>query len=78
MASRAEIRIKTPADESHGLTSHLSHEAIAQISGSLRHRLADVFALYVKTKNFHWHTTGRNFRDYHLSVKSAPSQEKSK
>src|ERR1700739_4765192 len=35
------------------------------ISTSLRELLADVFALYVKTKNFHWHMTGPNFRDYH-------------
>ena len=44
----------------------LSHEGVAQISAALREALADVFALYVKTKNFHWHMTGRHFRDYHL------------
>jgi starvation-inducible DNA-binding protein len=37
-----------------------------EISGELRKLLGDVFALYVKTKNFHWHMTGRHFRDYHL------------
>jgi starvation-inducible DNA-binding protein len=40
----------------------------AEISGSLRQLLADVFALYLKTKNFHWHMSGRHFRDYHLLV----------
>ena len=36
----------------------LSHEGVAEISAALRETLADVFALYVKTKNFHWHMTG--------------------
>lgn len=44
----------------------LSAEGVAEISAALRETLADVFALYVKTKNFHWHMTGRHFRDYHL------------
>jgi len=40
--------------------------AVVEISWALRLLLADVFGLYVKTKNFHWHMTGRNFRDLHL------------
>ncbi len=44
----------------------LSEEGVAEITAALRETLADVFALYVKTKNFHWHMTGRHFRDYHL------------
>ncbi len=44
----------------------LSAEGVAEITAALRETLADVFALYVKTKNFHWHMTGRHFRDYHL------------
>jgi starvation-inducible DNA-binding protein len=44
----------------------LSGEAVAEISGTLRRLLADVFCIYVKTKSFHWHMTGRHFRDYHL------------
>jgi starvation-inducible DNA-binding protein len=44
----------------------LSHDAVREISSELRKLLADVFALYVKTKNFHWHMSGRQFRDYHL------------
>jgi len=44
----------------------LSREGVAEISGALRGLLADVFALYLKTKNFHWHMSGRHFRDYHL------------
>ena len=46
--------------------SDLSRDGVVEISSSLRQLLADVFALYVKTKNFHWHMTGRHFRDYHL------------
>ncbi len=44
----------------------LSREGVAEISTALRQLLADTFALYLKTKNFHWHITGRHFRDYHL------------
>ncbi len=43
-----------------------SGDAVIEISAELRKLLADVFALYVKTKNFHWHMSGRHFRDYHL------------
>jgi starvation-inducible DNA-binding protein len=50
--------LKTPTD--------LESAGVAEIAESLRHLLADVFALYVKTKNFHWHMSGRHFRDYHL------------
>jgi starvation-inducible DNA-binding protein len=46
--------------------SDLSETGVKEISADLRELLADVFALYVKTKNFHWHMTGPNFRDYHL------------
>jgi len=44
----------------------VSPEALALISLELKKLLADVFALYVKTKNFHWHMRGSHFRDYHL------------
>jgi starvation-inducible DNA-binding protein len=44
----------------------LDPKAVEEISDELRHLLADTFALYLKTKNFHWHMTGKNFRDYHL------------
>jgi starvation-inducible DNA-binding protein len=44
----------------------LSRNAVVEISNELRPLLADVFALYVKTKNFHWHMSGSHFRDYHL------------
>ncbi len=44
----------------------LEPEAVRDISGALNALLADMFALYLKTKNFHWHVSGPNFRDYHL------------
>src|SRR6266516_5018939 len=44
----------------------LPQEAVDKISAALNTLLADAFALYLKTKNFHWHVSGRHFRDYHL------------
>lgn len=52
----------------------LSPAAVAAISASLRQLLADVFALYVKTKNFHWHMSGPHFRDYHLLLDEQAAQ----
>jgi starvation-inducible DNA-binding protein len=46
--------------------TNLGAAATRDISGALNVLLADVFALYVKTKNFHWHISGPHFRDYHL------------
>jgi starvation-inducible DNA-binding protein len=44
----------------------LSAEAVSAVAGALNPLLADAFALYLKTKNFHWHMSGPHFRDYHL------------
>jgi starvation-inducible DNA-binding protein len=44
----------------------LGSDAVRDISGALNVLLADMFALYLKTKNFHWHVSGPHFRDYHL------------
>ena len=46
--------------------SDLGAEATRDIAGAMNAILADVFALYLKTKNFHWHMSGPHFRDYHL------------
>ena len=46
----------------------LAPAAVEKISASLNTLLADAFALYLKTKNFHWHVSGRHFRDYHLML----------
>jgi starvation-inducible DNA-binding protein len=52
----------------------LSGDAVVQISDALHKLLADVFTLYVKTKNFHWHMSGRHFRDYHLLLDEQATQ----
>ena len=46
--------------------SNLGENAVKDISAVLAALLADMFALYLKTKNFHWHVSGPHFRDYHL------------
>jgi starvation-inducible DNA-binding protein len=62
--------------ETHTLdtATGLSQDAVAEISDCLRQLLADVFALYLKTKNFHWHISGPHFRDYHLLLDEHASQ----
>ena len=47
-------------------STDLSSPGVSEISHALCQLLADVFALYLKTKNFHWHMSGHHFRDYHL------------
>ena len=56
--SRRKASLETPTG--------LGKAATKDISGALNALLADVFALYMKTKNFHWHMSGPHFRDYHL------------
>ena len=58
--------LDTPTDLPQG--------AVEQISASLNALLADAFALYLKTKNFHWHISGRHFRDYHLMLDEQSDQ----
>jgi starvation-inducible DNA-binding protein len=55
---RTKARLNTRTD--------LGPDAVRDISGALNAILADTFALYLKTKNFHWHVSGPHFRDYHL------------
>lgn len=52
----------------------LSPEATRDISAALTVLVSDVFALYIKTKNFHWHVSGPNFRDYHLLLDEQADQ----
>ena len=58
--------LKTPTD--------LKSNAVQDISGALNILLADMFALYLKTKNFHWHVSGPHFRDYHLLLDEQAEQ----
>ena len=52
----------------------LGADATKDLSGALNALLADLFALYVKTKNFHWHISGPHFRDYHLLLDEQADQ----
>ncbi len=58
LAQRRDAPLETPTD--------LGHSATKDIAAAMNAILADVFALYLKTKNFHWHMSGPHFRDYHL------------
>src|SRR5882724_6274293 len=58
LAERQKQLLNVPSD--------IAPQAVKEITGALNALLADVFSLYLKTKNFHWHMTGRHFRDYHL------------
>jgi starvation-inducible DNA-binding protein len=58
MATKPAPRLKTPTD--------LNSNATKAVAEALNGVLADTFALYMKTKNFHWHVSGPHFRDYHL------------
>ena len=51
-----------------GTPTDLPPVAVEKLSASLNTLLADAFALYLKTKNFHWHVSGRHFHDYHLML----------
>jgi starvation-inducible DNA-binding protein len=59
-------QLKTPSD--------LEGNAIRSVADALNALLADSFALYLKTKNFHWHVSGPHFRDYHLMLDDQATQ----
>ncbi|HEY6846658.1 MAG TPA: DNA starvation/stationary phase protection protein [Terracidiphilus sp.] len=58
LVGRQKAPLATPSD--------IAPQAVTDITGALNALLADVFVLYLKTKNFHWHMSGPHFRDYHL------------
>jgi starvation-inducible DNA-binding protein len=60
----AELRQKR--DIPLAVPTDLTRSAVKDVAGAMNAILADVFALYLKTKNFHWHMSGPHFRDYHL------------
>ena len=64
--ARRKASLDTPTD--------LKPNAVRDISGALNILLADMFALYLKTKNFHWHVSGPHFRDYHLLLDEQADQ----
>jgi starvation-inducible DNA-binding protein len=64
--TRRKAPLATPTD--------LGAQASRDIGGALNALLADVYALYFKTKNFHWHVSGAHFRDYHLLLDEQADQ----
>src|ERR1700741_3382480 len=66
LQARRIAPLKTPSD--------ILPESVREIAGALNKLLADVFALYLKTKNFHWHMSGPHFRDYHLLLDEQADQ----
>ncbi len=72
--SAAAVQAETRGTGKAEVTSSLGCEAVTELTSELRPLLADVFALHLKTKNFHWHLTGRHFRDYHLLLDEQADQ----
>ncbi len=66
VAARRKAPLDTPTD--------LKSNAVRDVSAALNTLLADTFALYLKTKNFHWHVSGVHFRDFHLLFDEHASQ----
>jgi starvation-inducible DNA-binding protein len=66
LTSRRDAPLITPTD--------LKPAATKEVAGAMNAILADVFALYLKTKNFHWHMSGPHFRDYHLLLDEQADQ----
>jgi starvation-inducible DNA-binding protein len=74
MTGSTSKTLQNPGSKNSEISTELSHDAVAEISGGLRLLLSDVFSLYLKTKNFHWHVTGRHFRDHHLMLDEQADQ----
>src|SRR6201984_2755118 len=66
LRQKRDIPLTVPTD--------LARSAVKDIAGAMNAILADVFALYLKTKNFHWHMSGPHFRDYHLLLDEQADQ----
>ena len=66
LMERENARLQTPTDLEEGATR--------DVAAAMNLVLADVFALYLKTKNFHWHMSGPHFRDYHLLLDEQADQ----
>jgi len=66
MSKAMRPELVAPREASLTPRTDIAQDAVKDIAGALNALLADVFAVYVKTKNFHWHMSGPHFRDYHL------------
>jgi len=74
--SMAKVRALEPRKKINPLDTptDLKPDGVAAVSQALNTLLADTFALYLKTKNFHWHMSGPHFRDYHLLLDEQAAQ----
>jgi starvation-inducible DNA-binding protein len=72
--SKKKLALEQERDAPLATRTDLARAAVKDISGTMNAILADVFALYVKTKNFHWHMSGPHFRDYHLLLDEQADQ----
>ena len=72
--SKKRLELAQRRDAPLATRTDLSATAVKDISGTMNAILADVFALYLKTKNFHWHMSGPHFRDYHLLLDEQADQ----
>jgi starvation-inducible DNA-binding protein len=73
-SSKKVVALKSNRKAPLATRTDLGREAARDITGAMNAILADVFALYLKTKNFHWHMSGPNFRDYHLLLDEQADQ----
>src|SRR5713101_141022 len=66
--------VRRPSTAALGTPTDLSAEAVDAVTAALNPLVADAFALYLKTNNFHWHVSGPHFRDYHLLLDEQAGQ----
>jgi starvation-inducible DNA-binding protein len=74
MTTTEAIALDTKESKQLLTPTDLERKGVVEIAGELRQLLADVFVLYLKTKNFHWHMSGPHFRDYHLLLDEQADQ----
>lgn len=74
MRTNETTQLRLQESNNGEVASDLSREGVIEISNELRRLLADVFTLYLKTKNFHWHVSGEHFRDFHLLLDEQAEQ----
>ena len=74
MAKATTTQLKKLQSAPLATPTDLSKEATKNISAVMNAIMADIFALYLKTKNFHWHVSGPHFRDYHLMLDEQATQ----
>ncbi|GAA5099534.1 DNA starvation/stationary phase protection protein [Wohlfahrtiimonas larvae] len=71
---KASAKIKEMERKNSWAPTSIESEGVVQITKGLNQLLANVFALYLKTKNFHWHVSGPHFREYHLLLDDQASE----